>query len=188
MSGAPSGARGDGHDDGELLDPETRADAVTAIRRALEEDLRYGPDATSLATVPAEDRVTARLTSRSDGVVAGLPLIEMVLARVLGDGTDQSAGFTVTPPPPTATAWRRAGSWPRFRTHAGAATAERTLLNLVCHLSGWRPPPGRGRRGGRYRVRGARYAQDDAGARPCRSTRCAAAAASTTGWDSAMPS
>ncbi|NLD84935.1 MAG: nicotinate-nucleotide diphosphorylase (carboxylating), partial [Actinomycetales bacterium] len=29
-----------------VLDPDTRADALIAIRRALEEDLRYGPDAT----------------------------------------------------------------------------------------------------------------------------------------------
>ena len=137
MSGAPSGARGDGHDDGELLDPETRADAVTAIRRALEEDLRYGPDATSLATVPAEDRATARLTSRSDGVVAGLPLIEMVLARVLGDGTDQSAGFTVTL---HATDGDRVEAGRVVAEISaptrGLLTAERTLLNLVCHLSG----------------------------------------------------
>ncbi|WP_354054075.1 carboxylating nicotinate-nucleotide diphosphorylase [Dietzia sp. 2505] len=104
---------------------------MTAIRRALEEDLRYGPDATSLATVPADSRATARLATRSDGVVAGLPLIGMVLTEVLGadhsvtlrarDGDRVSAGDVVA----EITAPTR-----------GLLTAERTLLNLVCHLSG----------------------------------------------------
>lgn len=138
MSGQASGAaavRGTTRDDDdELFDPDTRADALVAIRRALEEDLRYGPDATSLATVPADARATARLASRSDGVVAGLPLIEMVLAEVLPsaagafwvtlhsrDGDRVSAGDVVAEiSAPTL----------------GLLTAERTLLNLVCHLSG----------------------------------------------------
>ncbi|WP_370650956.1 carboxylating nicotinate-nucleotide diphosphorylase [Dietzia sp.] len=120
-----------GGDDDELFDPDTRADALIAIRRALEEDLRYGPDATSLATVPADSRATARLATRSDGVVAGLPLIGMVLTEVLGDdysvtlsagdGDRVSAGDVVA----EITAPTR-----------GLLTAERTLLNLVCHLSG----------------------------------------------------
>lgn len=138
MSGVPSGSRvGDQHDDDKVLDPEARADAVTAIRRALEEDLRYGPDATSLATVPAQSRATARLASRSDGVVAGLPLIEMVLAEVLGDGADGTDAFSVT---------LLAADGDRVEDGQvvaeisaptlGLLTAERTLLNLVCHLSG----------------------------------------------------
>ncbi|WP_314038566.1 carboxylating nicotinate-nucleotide diphosphorylase [Dietzia sp. CH92] len=134
--GAGSGAgSGTGYDD-EFLDPDTRADAALALRRALEEDLRYGPDATSLATVPADARATARLATRSDGVVAGLPLVEMVLAEVLGrdhpgeafsvtlharDGDRVAAGDVVAEiSAPTR----------------GLLTAERTLLNLVCHLSG----------------------------------------------------
>lgn len=139
MSGAPGADDGqhdveqhdvEQHDD-EVFDPDTRADALIAIRRALEEDLRYGPDATSLATVPAEARATARLASRADGVVAGLPLIQMVLAEVLGedfsvrlltsDGDRVEAGDVVA----EITAPTR-----------GLLTVERTMLNLVCHLSG----------------------------------------------------
>ncbi|MBB1024980.1 MULTISPECIES: carboxylating nicotinate-nucleotide diphosphorylase [unclassified Dietzia] len=124
-----------------MFDPDTRADALLAIRRALEEDLRYGPDATSLATVPADARATARLVTRSDGVVAGLPLIELVLTEVLGPHGDGSVGggadFSVT-------LHARDGD----RVSAGDVvaeisaptrgllTAERTILNLVCHLSG----------------------------------------------------
>ena len=129
--GADGRAGGAGDDGGPVFDAATRADALIAIRRALEEDLRYGPDATSLATVPADARATARLASRSDGVVAGLPLIEMVLAEVLGgdftvdlraaDGDRVGAGDVVA----EITAPTR-----------GLLTAERTLLNLVCHLSG----------------------------------------------------
>ena len=115
----------------EAFDPDTRADAVIAIRRALDEDLRYGPDATSLATVPADARATARLATRADGVIAGLPLIPLVLAEVLGadfsvtllaaDGDRVAAGDVVAEiSAPTR----------------GLLTAERTLLNLVCHLSG----------------------------------------------------
>ncbi|MGN7226989.1 carboxylating nicotinate-nucleotide diphosphorylase [Dietzia maris] len=132
MSGAAPGA-----DDDELFDPDTRADALIAVRRALEEDLRYGPDATSLATVPADARATARLATRSDGVVAGLPLIDMVLAEVLGRAEPGRADFSVT-------LLARDGD----RVSAGDVvaeisaptlgllTAERTLLNLICHLSG----------------------------------------------------
>ena len=136
MSAAPSGHHGRHGHDNEALDPDTRADALIAIRRALEEDLRYGPDATSLATVPADARATARLASRAAGVVAGLPLIEMVLAEVLGNDAD-TGEFSVT-------LHARDGD----RVSAGDVvaeisaptlgllTAERTMLNLVCHLSG----------------------------------------------------
>ncbi len=135
MSGAAGGGGAGGYEGDDdvvvVFDPDTRADAVIAIRRALEEDLRYGPDATSLATVPADARATARLASREAGVVAGLPLIEMVLAEVVGgdfsvilhaaDGDLVEAGEVVAEiSAPTQ----------------GLLTAERTLLNLVCHLSG----------------------------------------------------
>ena len=153
---AASGHGGVRDDDDNVLDPDTRADALIAIRRALEEDLRYGPDATSLATVPADARATARLAARGDGVVAGLPLIEMVLAEVLGaadsDAADQGAaasdatdsgtsgtsgGYSVTLL--AADGDRVAAGDVVAEISAptlGLLTAERTLLNLVCHLSG----------------------------------------------------
>ncbi|OAH49605.1 nicotinate-nucleotide pyrophosphorylase [Dietzia cinnamea] len=131
MSGGAPGV-----DDDELFDPDTRADAVVAIRRALEEDLRYGPDATSLATVPADARATARLATRVDGVVAGLPLIEMVLAEVLGRGAGGS-GFSVTLDARDGDRVAAGDVVAEISAPTlGLLTAERTLLNLVCHLSG----------------------------------------------------
>lgn len=152
MSGATT-PRGYGHDDDKVLDPDTRADALIAVRRALEEDLRYGPDATSLATVPAGARATARLATRSDGVVAGLPLIEMVLAEVFGDDantdTDTATGASASATDTSTSAYAvtlHARDGDRVSAGdvvaeisaptLGLLTAERTLLNLVCHLSG----------------------------------------------------
>ena len=108
------------------------AEARTVIARALDEDLRYGPDVTTLATVPAEAATTASVVSRSPGVLAGGQLALMVLDEVLGaggydvehlaaDGTRLGAGgVALTVKAPTQ----------------GLLTAERTLLNLMCHLSG----------------------------------------------------
>lgn len=108
------------------------AEARAVIARALDEDLRYGPDVTTLATVPAEAATTASVVSRSSGVLAGGQLALMVLDEVLGaggydvehlaaDGTRLGAGgVALTVKAPTQ----------------GLLTAERTLLNLMCHLSG----------------------------------------------------
>ena len=48
------------------------------IRTALQEDLRYGPDVTSLATVGPAQRSRATVTSRVDGVIAA-PFLVVVL-------------------------------------------------------------------------------------------------------------
>jgi len=52
-------------------------DAQTLIRLALDEDIRTG-DWTSLWTLPANQIQTAILTAKEDGVVAGMPVIELV--------------------------------------------------------------------------------------------------------------
>ena len=108
------------------------AEARSAIRRALDEDLRYGPDITTAATVPADATTTAALVTREPGVIAGVEVALLVLDEVLGmgeyqvldrvtDGDRLEAG---------AVALRVVGD-----TRA-VLTAERTMLNLVCHLSG----------------------------------------------------
>ena len=45
------------------------------IRTALDEDLRYGPDITTAATVPADATVDAAIVSRAYGVIAGVPVV-----------------------------------------------------------------------------------------------------------------
>ncbi len=58
-------------------------DAKTIIRLALNEDVRTG-DYTSLWTLPAEQVQTAKLIAKEDGVVAGLPIIELVFSELGG--------------------------------------------------------------------------------------------------------
>ncbi|HWD06432.1 MAG TPA: carboxylating nicotinate-nucleotide diphosphorylase [Amycolatopsis sp.] len=107
------------------------ADVRRVIVTALEEDLRYGPDATTASTVPASARAVAELTPRSGGVVAGLPVMLAVFDAVLG--TDYEV---VSSKPDGA---RLAAGEPALVVRGsvrGLLTAERTALNLVCRLSG----------------------------------------------------
>jgi nicotinate-nucleotide pyrophosphorylase (carboxylating) len=110
------------------LDP---GDVGRVVRTALEEDLRYGPDVTSAATAPPGARAAAEVTARAPGVLAGLPVALAVL---------DAAGIA----PDAAEPFRADGD----RIGAGTAVlrvraplrellgAERTLLNLLTHLSG----------------------------------------------------
>ncbi|WAL67292.1 carboxylating nicotinate-nucleotide diphosphorylase [Amycolatopsis cynarae] len=106
-------------------------DLRRVVETALAEDLRYGPDATTLATVPGDATATAELTPRVNGTLAGLPAALAVFDHVLGgdyevlrasrDGAKLVAGepaLVVRGPV------------------RGLLTAERTALNLLCHLSG----------------------------------------------------
>jgi nicotinate-nucleotide pyrophosphorylase (carboxylating) len=111
------------------LDP----DAVAAVVRAtVAEDLIGGSDVTSVATVPVAQRSVATFGARRDGVVAGLPVAAAVVEAVCGpaaseltylvlDGQRVVAGTDVA----RVTAPTRA-----------LLTAERSALNLLCHLSG----------------------------------------------------
>ena len=110
------------------LDPE---DTERAVRAALEEDLRYGPDVTSAATAAPDARAVAGVVARQPGVLAGLPVALAVLdiagippesaEPLRGDGDRIDAGTEV------------------LRIHAPLTEllgAERTLLNFLTHLSG----------------------------------------------------
>jgi nicotinate-nucleotide pyrophosphorylase (carboxylating) len=111
---------------------EVLIEAKSTIARALDEDLRFGPDMTTLATVAADARTTAAMVTREPGVAAGVDVALLVLDEVLGadayrviarveDGARIEAGDALL----TVEAHTR-----------GLLTAERTMLNLVCHLSG----------------------------------------------------
>ncbi len=111
------------------LDP----DAIAALVRAtVGEDLAGGIDVTSTATVPADQRSIGEFGARTEGVLAGLPIAVAVLEAVCGastmavewcsaDGDRLTAGTIVA----RVTAPTRA-----------LLTAERSALNLLCHLSG----------------------------------------------------
>jgi nicotinate-nucleotide pyrophosphorylase (carboxylating) len=102
------------------------------LRRGLDEDLRYGPDVTTLATVPEGAVTTASLVTREPGVIAGVDVALLALDEVLGAG-----GYRVLervedgarPQPGTSLLTLEAET-------RGLLTVERTMLNLVCHLSG----------------------------------------------------
>jgi nicotinate-nucleotide pyrophosphorylase (carboxylating) len=111
------------------LDPP--AVAVLALA-ALSEDLAGGIDVTTAATVPAAAVGQAAVVARAAGVVAGLPVADAVFwlaspgdpvlcTERVADGDVVAPGqavLTVTGP------------------ISGLLTAERTALNLLCHLSG----------------------------------------------------
>ena len=76
-------------------------DCSALIATALDEDFAYGPDYTSLATVPGENRCTAEFTAREAGAIAGLGLIEQVLdataQRLSQWGVDTGAALADAP-------------------------------------------------------------------------------------------
>ncbi|WP_282785121.1 MULTISPECIES: carboxylating nicotinate-nucleotide diphosphorylase [unclassified Nocardia] len=109
-----------------------RDEVVALIRTALDEDLRYGPDITTVATVPEDAVVKAAVVSRQEGTVAGLDIGLMVLDEVIGAG-----GYEVTERVPDGTRVRPGDAvLGVVAPTRGLLTAERTLLNIVCHLSG----------------------------------------------------
>jgi nicotinate-nucleotide pyrophosphorylase (carboxylating) len=116
-------------DPGLELDP---ADVERVVSAALDEDLRLGPDITTEACIDVEARGAADFRTRADGVIAGLPLARAVLASVckarefgwqptVSDGDKVSSGETVC------------SIEARLRD---LLVAERTMLNLLTHLSG----------------------------------------------------
>ena len=113
------------------------ADALAVIRTALDEDLGGpdGVDVTTTATIPVDQVSTAHVVAREGGALAGTPLVAMVFDQVA----------------------RRIGAEPlRVTTRRGdgevvargdvvavlegstqvTLVGERTMLNLVCRLSG----------------------------------------------------
>jgi len=111
------------------LDPD---DVAAIVRGAIREDLMGGVDVTSVATVPADQRSRAVFGARAAGVVAGLPVAAAVVDSVCGaDASDfeylVDDGARVEPGSEVA------GVVGPTRL---LLLAERTALNLLCHLSG----------------------------------------------------
>ena len=116
------------------LDPD---DVVAVVRRALEEDFRYGPDVTSLATTASGTVVTGEVVARAPGVVAGLP-VALAVAD-LGDCALENNGGAVKVTL-LAVDGDRAGPGDAVLRVQGPAPVmlglERTMLNFLTHLSG----------------------------------------------------
>jgi nicotinate-nucleotide pyrophosphorylase (carboxylating) len=113
-----------------------QAEAAALVRTALDEDL--GPeslDVTTLATFPREATATAQVVARDSGVVAGMPVLALVLGEVAG--RLDLAAPEVLP-----------AIWDGERVHRGDVlatvtgptqvllVAERTMLNILSRLSG----------------------------------------------------
>ena len=114
------------------LSADERAEALSTIRRGLEEDLRYGPDVTTIATVPADSVSVAALVAREAGVAAGVDVALMVADEVLGPDN-----YRVLDRAHDGARLQPGGVLLRLQADTrGLLTAERTMLNLVCHLCG----------------------------------------------------
>ena len=114
------------------LTADERSEALLTIRRGLDEDLRYGPDVTTHATVPADAVSDAAMVAREAGVAAGVDVALMVLDEVLGPD-----GYRVLDRVEDGTRLQPGRALLRLQANTrGLLTAERTMLNLVCHLSG----------------------------------------------------
>lgn len=105
--------------------------AVALVDAALAEDLADGPDVTSLATVDERAEARAVVVARVDGVVAGLDVAALAVHRASTHPVRIDA---------LASDGERVTAGSRLMVVQGRARdlllAERTALNLLCHLSG----------------------------------------------------
>jgi nicotinate-nucleotide pyrophosphorylase (carboxylating) len=117
------------------LDP---AQVAAFVAAALDEDLAGGTDVTTAATVRADARGRADLVARAAGVVAGLPVAEAVFA--LSRAVSGSAAAASVAVSAALADGDRVSAGQAVLTVGGPVaailTAERTALNLLCHLSG----------------------------------------------------
>jgi nicotinate-nucleotide pyrophosphorylase (carboxylating) len=107
------------------------------VRRTLNEDLAWGPDITTEATIPAAAHGSACVVAHADGTVAGLGVAAAVLEMLWASAGD---GGEATSLEPLVADGDRVGPGERLLRVSGPLremlTGERTLLNLLCQLSG----------------------------------------------------
>ena len=109
------------------LDP---AYVLDLVQRAVAEDLAGGVDVTSVATVPEDLRGVAAFVPRQAGTVAGTAVAMAVLDHVVDGVQHRIVGRDGVPAVVGQPVLEAEG---RVRQ---LLTAERTALNLLCHLSG----------------------------------------------------
>jgi len=101
------------------------------VRAALLEDLAHGSDLTTDAIVPHDLRTIARIVSRADGVIAGLD------AALLAFELLEPGAVRVRASIEDGDAIKNGGLVAQLEGPAGILlTGERTMLNLLCRLSG----------------------------------------------------
>lgn len=106
-----------------------KEDALTMIRLALAEDVRSG-DVTSAWTIPENQNQYARLIAKEDGVLAGLPVIELVFAEL-------NANVNVTLHKQDGDVVKKGDLIAELEgSTRDLLTGERTLLNFIQQLSG----------------------------------------------------
>ncbi len=119
----------------QLADAGVEPTAVSRlIELAIAEDLAGGVDVTTVATVPADQRSQLDLVARATGIAAGIPVAALVFETVAAMNghpiqVTQSANDAdvLTPGAVLLSVQGRTRD---------LLTAERTALNLLCHLSG----------------------------------------------------
>ena len=118
---------------GELLAGGLDPDAVSAlVRMAVSEDLMGGIDVTSVATIPQGHRSVATFGARGPGVVAGLGVAAAVVDAVCGDEASEFERLV-----DDGSRVARGNVLARVTGPTRSLlTAERSALNLLCHLSG----------------------------------------------------
>ena len=111
------------------------ADAGLLVERALDEDLSTGTDVTTMATVPASQQSVSHLVARADGVVAGLPVVAIVLDAVAARLGSGAVGVDLH-----VADGARVVRGEHLATLAGSTrttlVAERTVLNVLSRTSG----------------------------------------------------
>lgn len=103
--------------------------AQTLIELALKEDVGDG-DITTDNIIPAESRRKAKMVAKADGVVAGLPVAEMVFRRL-------DPNFVWNVKTTEGTRVKKGDVMVEFEgTYRALLTGERTALNFLQRLSG----------------------------------------------------
>ncbi len=107
-----------------------QAYVLDLVARAVAEDLDGGVDVTSVATVPAGLRGVAAFVPRQAGTVAGTAVAMAVLDQVVDGVRHRIASVDGAPAVVGQPVLEAEGPVRQL------LTAERTALNLLCHLSG----------------------------------------------------
>ena len=111
------------------------AEARRVVETALDEDLRDGVDVTTTATIPVSQTSLSHVIARADGVVAGLPVIELVLAAVAS--RMGAARPEVEVHVEDGARVRRGDHLATVRGSTQVTlVSERTILNILCRTSG----------------------------------------------------